>query len=66
LRQVDRAGFRPRVVHMEHWALPPRERGELLGLLGERGYLLRMSESDVMAIDPALRQAIEKEADWPC
>jgi FkbM family methyltransferase len=66
LRQVDQAGFLPRVVHMEHWALPPRERGELLGLLGERGYLLRMSESDVMAIDPALRQTIQEEADWPC
>lgn len=66
LRQVDRQGFRPRVVHLEHWALSGHEKGELLGLLGERGYSLRMSESDVLAIDAPLRTAIEAGIGWPC
>lgn len=64
LRQVDRHGLRPRVVHLEHWALSARERGELLGLLGERGYALRMSESDVVAVEPALRTTIDGELGW--
>jgi FkbM family methyltransferase len=66
LRQVDSAGYKPRVIHMEHWALPPNERGQLLGLLGERGYRLRMSESDVMAIDAGLQSAIDAALGWPC
>jgi FkbM family methyltransferase len=66
LRQVVRCGYRPRVIHLEHWALPARERGELLGLLGEHGYRMRLSESDVMAVDPDLQAAIEAQTGWPC
>jgi FkbM family methyltransferase len=66
LRQVDAAGFRPRVIHMEHWALPPEERGALFLLLTERGYRLRTSESDVMAVDPPLQASIDAEIGWPC
>lgn len=66
LRQVDAHGFRPRIVHLEHWALSARERGELLGLLGERGYYLRMSQSDVLAIDDGLRAAIDAKVGWSC
>jgi FkbM family methyltransferase len=64
LQQIDRHGFRPRVIHLEHWALPLHERGALLGLLGERGYSLRMSESDVLGIDPDLKQALDAESGW--
>jgi FkbM family methyltransferase len=66
LRQVDRAGYRPSVIHLEHWALPANERAELLGLLGERGYRLRMSEADVMAVDAGLQGAIDAAVGWPC
>jgi len=54
------------VVHLEYWALPAHERGELLGLLAQRGYQMRMSQSDVIAIDPDLRAAIDAEVGWPC
>ncbi len=60
LRQVDAAGYRPRVVQLEHWALTPAERGAVLGLLGERGYSLRMGESDVLAVDAALGAAVDR------
>ncbi len=66
LRQVDRHGFRPAVVHLEHWALSAADRGALFGLLGERGYLMRMSESDVLAITPALKGEIDGEVGWAC
>jgi FkbM family methyltransferase len=66
LRQVDRSGYRPRVVHLEYWALPAHERGELLGLLAQRGYQMRMSQSDVIAIAPDLWAAIDAEVGWPC
>lgn len=66
LRQVDAEGFRPRVVHLEYWALPPHERGQVIGLLAERGYRLRMSESDALAVAPDLAAAIEAEAGWGC
>lgn len=66
LRQVDGAGYRPQVIHLEHWALAERDRGELFGLLGERGYRMRMSESDVMAVAPGLHAAIDVDLGWPC
>ena len=64
LTQVDRHGFAPRVIHLEHWALPPADRRALFGLLGERGYTLRMSESDVLAISGRLRAEIEQRGGW--
>lgn len=66
LRQVLAAGFHPHVIHLEHWALPYPERGELLARLGERGYRLRMGLSDVMAIDTELQAIIDAEAAFPC
>jgi FkbM family methyltransferase len=66
LRQVARCGYRPRVIHLEYWALPARERGELLGLLGEQGYRMRMGESDVMAVAPDLQAIIEAQTGWSC
>jgi hypothetical protein len=56
----------PRVIHFEHWALPAKERGELLGLLGERGYRMRMSEVDVLAVDAGLQATIDDGLGWPC
>jgi FkbM family methyltransferase len=66
LRQVDWSVHRPNVLHLEHWALPLGERGELLGILGEKGYLLRMSESDVLAVDGTIHEACSSEAGWSC
>lgn len=63
-RQVDAAGVRPRVVHLEYWALPPQQQGALIGSLAERGYRLRMSESDVMALAPELMGRIDADAGW--
>lgn len=61
LRQVLDAGYRPRVIQLEHWALAPDERGAVLGRLGIGGYRLRMSESDVLAVEPTLMAAIDAE-----
>lgn len=66
LRQVDRAGYKPRVIHLEYWALPPHERREIFGMLGERGYRMRMGESDVMAVDEKLHAVIDAELGWQC
>lgn len=66
LRQVDRGGHRPTMVHLEYWALPPEERRELLGILADWGYVLRMGESDVMGISPALKGAVDAATGWPC
>src|SRR4051794_8017905 len=66
LRQVDWRAHRPRAIHLEHWALPVEERGELLGILGRQGYILRMSESDVLAVDRELYEARSRAAGWLC
>jgi FkbM family methyltransferase len=67
LRQVDWERWRPKMIHLEHWALPPTERGELLGMLGARGYIMRMSESDVLTLDPDLHAACTADNDgWSC
>ncbi len=66
LRQVDQAGHKPMMVHLEFWALPPAERRELLGLLVDWGYFIRMSESDVMGISPALKTAVDAAVGWSC
>ncbi len=58
LRQVVEAGYAPRVIQLEHWALSPKERGALLGMLGEHGYFLRMGESDVLAVDAGMRAGV--------
>jgi FkbM family methyltransferase len=66
LRQVDWRVHRPKAIHLEHWALPVEERGELLGMLGQRGYILRMSEADVLAVDRDLYGTCSREAGWLC
>ena len=66
LRQVDWNVYRPNVIHLEHWALPAEERGELLGILGEQSYIMRMSEADVLALDRNLYEACSSEAGWLC
>lgn len=66
LRQVDAAGHRPAAVHLEYWALPPDERREVIGTLAGWGHALRMGESDVMAISPALRAAVDAAVGWGC
>ena len=66
LRQVDRGGHRPMMVHLEYWTLPPQERRELLGLLVDGGYFVRMGESDVMGISPALKGAVDAAIGWSC
>ncbi len=66
LRQVDRGGHRPTMVHLEYWALPPEERRDLLGILADWGYVLRMGESDVMGISPALKGAVDAAIGWSC
>ena len=66
LRQVDWRVHRPKAVHLEHWALPVEERGELLGMLGQQDYILRMSEADVLAVDRDLYGACSIEAGWSC
>ena len=58
LRQVVDGRHTPRVIQLEHWALSPRERGAVLGILGERGYFVRMGESDLLAIDAGLRAGL--------
>ena len=58
LRQVMDGGYAPLVIQLEHWALSPRERGAVLGVLGERGYFVRMGESDVLAVDASVRAAV--------
>jgi FkbM family methyltransferase len=66
VRQVEASAYRPAVVQLEHWALPVGERGELLGILGRQGYILRMGESDVIALQPDLYAAVSAEAGFPC
>jgi FkbM family methyltransferase len=66
LRQVEASAYRPAVIQLEHWALPLGERGELLGILGRQGYLARMGESDVLALQPDLYAAVSAEAGFPC
>ena len=66
LRQVDAAGRRPAAVHLEYWALPHDERRELIGLLAGWGHALRMGESDVMAVSPELRAAVDAAVGWSC
>lgn len=64
LRQVVAGGHRPAVVHLEHWALTLPDRGRLLGLLGEHGYRLAMSRSDVLAVDAELGAALDAASMW--
>ncbi len=66
LLQVDAAGHRPAAVHLEYWALPMDERRELVGTLAGWGHALRMGESDVMALSPALRAAVDAAVGWGC
>ena len=49
LRQVIAAGFTPRVIQLEHWALPEAERHALHAVLRDAGYDIQASESDLLA-----------------
>ena len=49
LRQVIDGGYKPRVIQLEHWALPEGERDTLQELLRESGYSVSMSEADLLA-----------------
>ena len=53
MRQVISAGYLPRVVQLEHWALPDGERDSLHVMLRDAGYRVRLSEADLLAIDGA-------------
>ncbi len=49
LRQVIDGGYKPRVIQLEHWALPEGERDTLQELMRESGYSVSMSEADLLA-----------------
>ncbi len=51
LRQVLGEGYAPRVVQLEHWALPTGERDTVEAMLRDAGYRLRVGEADLLAID---------------
>ncbi len=53
LRQVFGDGYAPRVVQLEHWALPDGERDAVDGLLRDAGYRVQASEADLLAIEDA-------------
>ena len=53
MRQVIEEGYRPRVIQLEHWALPDGERDALLSMLRELGYQVSLGEADLLAIDGA-------------
>ena len=50
LRQVISEGYLPRVIQLEHWALPDGERDAVQGMLREAGYRVRSGEADLLAI----------------
>ncbi len=53
MRQVVGEGYRPRVIQLEHWALPDGERDALLSVLHSLGYRVLMGEADLLATDAA-------------
>ncbi len=53
MRQVIEEGYRPRVIQLEHWALPDGERDALLSMLRGLGYKVSLGEADLLAIDGA-------------
>lgn len=66
---MDGKRFDPVYAFAKHYAwrgLVLEPLPDLFALLAERGYRVRMSESDVMAVAPALHEAIDAEIGWPC
>ncbi len=51
LRQVVDGGYRPRVIQLEHWALPAGDSAALQLILRETGYRVSMSEADLLAVE---------------
>ncbi len=51
LRQVIAEGYRPRVIQLEHWALPQTESQAVQRILHETGYCITMSEADLLATE---------------
>ena len=52
LRQVFAEGHAPRVIQLEHWALPAGEREAVHAMLLDAGYHVRASEADLLATAP--------------
>ncbi len=65
LRQVISEGYTPRVIQLEHWALPEAERDAIHLILRQAGYRVRMSEADLLATESAWSQRIGGKAGWP-
>ena len=53
LRQVLGAGYKPRVIQLEHWALPQAECHTVHQILREAGYRIRSGEADLLATHAA-------------
>ena len=62
LRQVFGEGYAPRVVQLEHWALPAGERDAVEAMLRDAGYYLYVGEADLLAIDGVWSAHVDVDA----